>query len=230
MPLCIIPPSSESEESSSWALSFIRFGDREAPGAHQNLFFSTCSSRILVSREVLDPDACPSVPPTVLLFPKARFVKCRVFARFLGIGLLNAQLAQSVLRQPMQCMRTLQDSHRSSITSSHWVHLTCSTKSVWLLLLCAGTCLPSPAKFPSPGPSGSPSWPVSAISQSLPSWSPSLVVPSTGPTRLPDLQSRSKGTQTSKFWGPALPWWYSFLLLHLPPGLGHHAVSVQMPS
>jgi hypothetical protein len=34
-PLLRFPPSSESEESSSGAFSFMIFGDRVAPGAHQ---------------------------------------------------------------------------------------------------------------------------------------------------------------------------------------------------
>ena len=206
-PLLRLPPSSESDESSSFALSFIRLGDRVAPGAHQKRLYSALSSPFRSSSEENDPDACPIVPPSVELFPNARFAKCRVFARFRGIGLLNAQLAQSVLRQPMQCMRTLHDSQRSRIISLHWEHLTSSTKMLWLFLRCAGTCLPSPWKWPFSVPSGSPSCPVSEISHSLPSWSPRGDVPSNGPMRLLERQSLSNGTHTSMFCGPALPAW-----------------------
>lgn len=202
--------SSESDESSSWTVSFIRFGDRVAPGAHQKRFFSTLSSSFLSSNEVVDPDACPCIPmpmPMLIPFPNARLAKCRVFARFFGIGRLNAQLAQSVFLQPMQCMRTLQDSQRSRMTSLHCEQTISSTKVVWLFLACAGTCLPSPAKGPVSVPRGSPSCPSSAISHSLPSWSPSLFVPWTGPMRLLERQSLSKGTQTSMFWGAARPAW-----------------------
>jgi hypothetical protein len=205
MPL--FPPSSESEESSSCALSFMRFGDRVAPGAHQKRFWSAFSSWFLSSNGAEDPDACPSVPPNVLLLPKARFAKWRVLTRFLGIGLLKAQLAQSVFRQPIQCIRTLHDSHRSRMRSLHCAHLTSATKAVWLLRSCTGTCLPSPAECPFSGPSGSPSSPVSAISHNLPSCWPNLVVPSTGPMRLLDRHNLSKGTHTSMFCGPALPAW-----------------------
>jgi hypothetical protein len=199
MPLCMFPPSSESEESSSCALSFMRFGDRVAPGAHQNRFPSTFSCRFRSSNDADDAETCPSAPPSVLVLPNARVAKWRIFARFRGIGLLKAQLAQSVFRQPMQCMRTLHDSHRSRMTSLHCAHLTSSMKAVWLLRSCTATCLPSPAESPSSGPSGSPSWPVSAISHNRPSCSPSFVVPSTGPIRLLDRHNRSNGTQTSMF-------------------------------
>jgi hypothetical protein len=143
-PLLRLPPSSESDESSSLALSFMRFGDRVAPGAHQNRFRSAFSSVLRSSNDANDPEAWPSVPPSVELLPKARFAKCRVLTRFRGIGRLNAQLAQSVLRHPIQCMRTLQDSQRSRMTSLHWAHLISSTKILWLCLWCAATCLPSP--------------------------------------------------------------------------------------
>ena len=196
--------SSESDESSSWTVSFMRFGDRVAPGAHQKRFFSAFSSCFRSSNEVVDPDASPVKP---MLFPNARLAKCRVLARFLGMGRLKAQLAQRVLRQPMQCMRTLQDSQRSKMGSLHCEQKVSSMKVVWLFRACAGTCLPSPAKGPFSVPKGSPSCPSSAISQSRPSWSPSLLVPSTGPMRLLERQSLSKGTQTSMFCGAARPAW-----------------------
>lgn len=207
IPLFIFPPSSESDESSSCALSFMRLGDRVAPGAHQKRFRSAFSSWFRSSADGTDADACPSAVPSVPALPNARLAKCRVLARFLGIGLLKAQLAHSVFRQPMQCIRTLHDSHRSRMMSSHCEQRTSCTKAVWLLRSCTGTCLPSPAKLLFSGPSGSPSWPVSAISHSRPSWSPSFLVPSMGPMRLLDRQRRSKGTQTSMFSGPALPAW-----------------------
>lgn len=145
-PLWKLPPSSESEESSSCALSCIRFGDRVAPGAHQKRFLSAFSSRMRSSKLDDEPAACPSVPPRVELLPNARFAKCLVFTLLRGIGRLKAQLAQSVFRQPMQCMRTLQDSQRSRMGSLHWEHLTSSTNTRWLFRRCAGTCLPSPRK------------------------------------------------------------------------------------
>jgi hypothetical protein len=203
----LLPPSSESEESSSLALSFMRFGDRVAPGAHQYRFRSAFSSLLRSSRDANDPEAWPSVPPSVELLPNARLAKCRVLTRFRGIGRLKAQLAHSVLRHPIQCMRTLHDSQRSRMTSLHWAHFTSSTKILWLCRWCAATCLPSPWACPFSGPRGSPSWPVSEISHSRPSWSPSADVPSTGPMRLLDRHRRSNGTQTSMFCGPARPAW-----------------------
>lgn len=113
-------PSSESEESSALDCSFMRFGDRVAPGAHQKrLFLGDLGFLPWVSKDAEDEDESLIVVPTGMLFPKARLVKCRVFVRFLGIGRLKAQLAHSVFRHPMQCIRTLHCSQRSNITSLH---------------------------------------------------------------------------------------------------------------
>jgi hypothetical protein len=186
----------------------MRLGDLDAPGAHQNRFVGWDLAFLLwSSSEADDPDAWLRVLPNVAPGPKARCAKCRVLTLFLGIGLLNAQLAQSVLRHPMQCIRTLQDSQRSRITSSHCAHFTSSTKMRWLFRWCEGTCLPSPLNMPLSVPSGSPSCPVSDISHSLPSVVPSMLLLSTGPMRLLDLHSLSNGTQTSILCGPALPAW-----------------------
>jgi hypothetical protein len=68
-------PSSESDESSSWALSFMRFGERVEPGAHQKRFFSTLSSASWSSRAADEPAAWPRALPRVEVWPNARLAK-----------------------------------------------------------------------------------------------------------------------------------------------------------
>jgi hypothetical protein len=56
----MFPPSSESDESSSCALSFIKFGDLVAPGAHQNRFAGSGGVFWFVSeREAWEAAAIP---------------------------------------------------------------------------------------------------------------------------------------------------------------------------
>ena len=120
--LAVEPGPSESDESSEAGCSFIRFGDLEAPGAHQNLVFFGRSPRCVVWDSPCDEfgvEGAVGIDKEEPVMPDKNSSKLRILRLFFGRGLSNAQLAHNVFRHPIQCILILHVSQRSRMVSLH---------------------------------------------------------------------------------------------------------------